>query len=97
MAADLAQAQLLVWRLAKLMEADAATPGQLSLAKQTCAVKARRAAALAREIMGGNGILIDNHVARLFTDVEATYTYEGTNEINLLIAGREITGTGAFV
>ena len=97
MAADLAQAQLLVWRLAKLMEAGAATPGQLSLAKQTCAVKARRAAALAREIMGGNGILIDNHVARLFTDVEATYTYEGTNEINLLIAGREITGIGAFV
>ena len=40
---------------------------------------------------------LDNHVARLFTDVEATYTYEGTNEINLLIAGREITGLGAFV
>ena len=97
MAADLAQTQLLVWRLAQLMEAGAATSGQLSLAKQTCAVKARRAAALAREILGGNGILIDNHVARLFTDVEATYTYEGTNEINLLIAGREITGIGAFV
>jgi len=79
------------------METGAATPGQLSLAKQACAAKARRAAALAREILGGNGILIDNHVARLFTDVEATYTYEGTNEINLLIAGREITGMGAFV
>ena len=97
MAADLTQGQLLVWRLAKLMETGAATPGQLSLAKQTCASKARRAAALAREILGGNGILIDNHVARLFTDVEATYTYEGTNEINLLITGREITGIGAFV
>lgn len=97
MAADLAQGQLLVWRLAKLMEKGAATPGQLSLAKQSCAAKARRAAALAREILGGNGILIDNHVARLFTDVEATYTYEGTNEINLLITGREITGVGAFV
>ena len=97
MAADLAQSQLLVWRLAKLMEEDAATPGQLSLAKQTCAAKARRAAALAREILGANGILLDHHAARLFTDVEATYTYEGTNEINLLIAGREITGIGAFV
>ena len=97
MAADLAQTQLLVWRLAQLMEADQATPGQLSLAKQTCAAKARRAAALAREILGGNGILLDNHVARLFTDAEATYTYEGTNEINLLIAGREITGIAAFV
>lgn len=97
MAGDLAQAQLLVWRLAKLMDAGAATAGQLSLAKQVCAAKARRAAALAREILGANGILLDHHAARLFTDVEATYTYEGTNEINLLIAGRELTGTGAFV
>lgn len=97
MAADLAQMQLLVWRLAQLMDADAATSGQISLAKQTCAAKARRAASLAREILGGNGILIENHVARLFGDAEATYTYEGTNEINLLIAGREITGIPAFV
>lgn len=96
MASDLSQMQLLVWRLAQLIDAGKATPGQISLAKQTCASKARRAASLAREIMGANGILLDNHVARLFTDVEATYTYEGTNEINLLIAGREITGIGAF-
>ncbi|MCY3902052.1 MAG: acyl-CoA dehydrogenase family protein [Caldilineaceae bacterium] len=97
MAADLAQAQLMVWRLAKMMEAGTETEGQLSLAKQSCAAKARRAAALAREILGANGILLDHHAARLFTDVEATYTYEGTNEINLLIAGRELTGIGAFV
>ncbi len=97
MASDLTQMQLMVWRLAQLQQAGEATPGQFSLAKQTCAAKARRATALAREILGANGILIDNHVARLFTDVEATYTYEGTNEINLLIAGREITGIGAFV
>ncbi len=97
MAADLAQSQLMVWRLANLMEAGTETAGQLSLAKQSCAAKARRAAALAREILGANGILLDHHAARLFTDVEATYTYEGTNEINLLIAGRELTGIGAFV
>ena len=48
--------------------------------------RGRRAAALARKILGGNGILTDNRVARLFTDAEATYTYEGANEINLLIA-----------
>ena len=97
MAADLAQSQLMVWRLANMMEAGTETTGQLSLAKQSCAAKARRAAALAREILGANGILLDHHAARLFTDVEATYTYEGTNEINLLIAGRELTGIGAFV
>ncbi len=96
MAAGLSQAQLLVWRLAQLMEDGAATAGQISLAKQSCAATARRAAALAREILGARGLLLDNHVARLFTDAEATYTYEGTNEINLLIAGRELTGIGAF-
>ena len=52
MAADLAQGQLLVWRLAKLMETGAATPGQLSLAKQTCAAKARRAAAISPRDFG---------------------------------------------
>ena len=97
MAAELSQMQLLVWRLARLMDAGQASAGQISLAKQTCAAKARKMAGQAREILGGNGILIENHAARLFTDAEATYTYEGTNEINLLIAGREITGVSAFV
>ena len=71
--------------------------GQAALVKMFNASKARRVVALARETMGGNGILIENHVARLFTDAEAIYTYEGTNEINLLIVGRAITGVGAFV
>jgi glutaryl-CoA dehydrogenase len=48
-------------------------------------------------VLGGNGILIENHIARLMLDAEATYTYEGTNEINMLIIGRELTGISAFV
>jgi len=50
-----------------------------------------------REILGGNGILLDYNVARHFADMEAVYTYEGTNEINTLIVGRDITGIQAFV
>lgn len=94
---ELTSAQLLVWRLAKLQEQGKMTDGQASLAKQTCAAKARQAVALGREIMGGNGILLENHMARHFADVEAVYTYEGTNEVNTLVVGREITGISAIV
>jgi glutaryl-CoA dehydrogenase len=53
--------------------------------------------ALAREVAGGNGILLENDVARFFADAEAVYSYEGTHEINSLVVGRAITGKGAFV
>ncbi len=65
--------------------------------KYNNARKARYVTQLAREIMGGNGMLIENHVARLWTDAEIMYTYEGTNEINLLLIGRELTGLSAFM
>lgn len=97
MAAELTQMQLLCFQLAHLMETEQMTEGIVSLAKYNNARKARRIAQLARELMGGNGVLIDNHVARLFTDAEAVYTYEGSNEINMLVAGREITGLNAIV
>ena len=58
--------------------------------------KARKICLDAREIMGGNGILCDYHVARRWADIEAVYAYEDTDSINSLIVGREITGIGAF-
>jgi glutaryl-CoA dehydrogenase len=51
----------------------------------------------ARELLGGNGILLENHVGRFVADSEAIYSYEGTREINTLIVGRAITGLSAFV
>ena len=56
----------------------------------------RETAALAREVCGGNGILLENSVARHHADAEAIYSYEGTHEINSLIIGRAITGVSAF-
>ena len=50
----------------------------------------------ARELLGGNGILLDYHVVRHMADIEAIYTYEGTADIQELLVGREITGVGAF-
>jgi glutaryl-CoA dehydrogenase len=96
MAADVTQMQLLCFRLAELMEAGEATAPMISLGKYNNAARARRVAQTAREVLGGNGILIENHIARLMLDAEAIYTYEGTNEINLLIVGRELTGLSAF-
>jgi glutaryl-CoA dehydrogenase len=89
--------QLLCLQLARLMENGEITGPMLSLAKYANARKARQVSQLARELLGGNGILLENHIARLMLDAEATYTYEGTNEINLLIVGRELTGISAFV
>jgi len=50
----------------------------------------------ARNLLGGNGILLENHVIRHMTDIEAIYTFEGTETIQTLIVGRHITGMGAF-
>ena len=72
------------------------TPGMTSLAKMNNARKARRVCTYARDILGRNGILLDYHVARHHADVEVVYTYEGTDTIQSLIVGREITGIQAF-
>jgi glutaryl-CoA dehydrogenase len=68
-----------------------------ALAKAFATTKARETVAMAREILGGNGIVLDYGVARFFADVEALYSYEGTREINTLLVGRALTGQSAFV
>jgi glutaryl-CoA dehydrogenase len=99
MLGELTAIQLIAWRLSKLLDErrDEVTDGMASLAKQQCAARARQVVAWGRELLGGNGILLENHMARHFADMEAVYTYEGTNEINTLVVGREITGLSAFV
>lgn len=97
MLGDVTAMQLMCLRLAQLRDAGTMTEGQASLAKQHCCARARQVVALGREILGGNGILLENHLARHFADMEAVYTYEGTNEINTMVVGREVTGVAAFV
>ena len=89
--------QTMCLRLSQLQDAGEMTDAQASLAKVFTAARCRDVVALARDLHGGNGILIENHVARAFADTEAIYSYEGTNEINSLIVGRHVTGLGAFV
>ena len=96
MLAELTSMQLICFRLSQLATEGKLTPGMASMAKMNNAAKARAMAADAREILGGNGILLDYHVARHQADMEAVFTYEGTDSIQALILGREITGETAF-
>lgn len=67
-----------------------------ALAKMQTSLMMRETVALAREVVGGNGITLATDVARFHADAEAVYSYEGTHEINALIIGRALTGDGAF-
>jgi len=89
--------QTMCLRLSQLQDAGEMTDEQASLAKVFTAKRCRETVALARELHGGKGILLDHHVARYFCDTEAIYSYEGTNEINSLVVGRAVTGLSAFV
>jgi len=96
MATEVTLMQLMCFQLASLTATGQLNENIASMAKYNNARKARYVTQLARETLGGNGILIENHIARLMMDAEIIYTYEGTNEINMLIVGREITGINAI-
>jgi glutaryl-CoA dehydrogenase len=97
MLAEITNMQLMCFRLAQLQEQGKMTGPMASLAKMNNARKAKQVCADARDIMGGNGVLLEYHVARHLSDMEIVYTYEGTDTIQSLIVGRDVTGISAFV
>ncbi len=97
MLANVTSSACLCLRLSQLQQAGQAEDHHSALAKAFCTVRMRETVGYARELLGGNGILLENHVGRFVADAEAIYSYEGTREMNTLIVGRAITGTGAFV
>ena len=96
MLAEVTAIQLMCFRMAQLQEQGKLTGPMASLAKMATAKKARWICSEARDILGGNGLLLDFHVARHMTDMEVVHTYEGTDSIQSLIIGRDITGLSAF-
>ena len=96
MATEVTLMQMLCFQLSELLTQGQMDTGIVSMAKYNNARKARYVTQLARETLGGNGILIENHIARLMMDAEVSYTYEGTNEINMLLVGRALTGISAI-
>ncbi len=97
MLSNLTAMQTLVFRLSELQDEGKLKDEHASLAKVFCTLRTRDIVSRAREVMGGNGILLEYNVARFLADAEAIYSYEGTKEINSLIVGRSITGHSAFV
>lgn len=96
MHSELATMQLTVMQATRREEAGTLSPVQASLAKFTCTRLARGIASNARDMLGGNGILLKHRVARHIADIEAIHTYEGTETVQALIIGRSITGISAF-
>ncbi|HKA88630.1 MAG TPA: acyl-CoA dehydrogenase family protein [Haliangiales bacterium] len=97
MLANITASQCLCLRLSQLEDEGRLTDEHASLAKAFCTMKMRETVGWARELLGGNGILLEHNVGRFVADAEAIYSYEGTREMNALIVGRSITGLGAFI
>jgi glutaryl-CoA dehydrogenase len=84
-------------QVSRLLDEGRQTDAQSALAKAFVTSRARETVALCREVLGGNGIVLEYGVAKPFADAEAIYTFEGTRQMNTLIVGRAITGFAAFV
>jgi len=97
MLANITASACMCARLAQLQAAGEARDEHSALAKAFCTVRMRESVGYARELLGGNGILLEHQVGRFVADSEAIYSYEGTREINTLVVGRAITGLSAFV
>ncbi len=97
MVTDITAMQLLCARMSQLEAQGRCTLEHAAMAKLHCGRRARAVCAVARDVLGGNGLLLDHHVARHFADVEATFTYEGSDTVQSLLVGRSVTGMSAFV
>ena len=97
MLANITACQCMLLRLADLDDEGKMQDYHASLSKAFCTAKMRETVAWAREMFGGNGIVVDYNVARFFADSEALYSYEGTFQMQNLIVGKAVTGLSAFV
>ena len=96
MLTEITKAQLLNWKLGKMMDEGKATSAQISMAKRNSVAMALDIAREARQIHGGMGITGEYPMMRHMANLESVITYEGTHDIHLLILGHEITGISAF-
>jgi glutaryl-CoA dehydrogenase len=97
MLGNITSSQALCLRLSQLQDQGLMRDEQASLAKGVCTVRMRETVGWARELLGANGILLEEHIGRFVADAEALFSYEGTREMNTLIVGKAITGFSAFV
>jgi glutaryl-CoA dehydrogenase len=93
---EVSLSQLLSVHVGRLKDQGMLDSATVSLFKMNNVAKARSVAALARDVLGGNGVLLDYRVMEHMADIEGVYSYEGTNDVNTLIVGQAITGRRAF-
>jgi glutaryl-CoA dehydrogenase len=93
---EISLSQLLSVHAGRLKDAGNLDPATVSMFKMNNVAKARKIASLARDTLGGNGILLDYRVMEHMADLEGVYSYEGTHDVNTLIVGQAITGHRAF-
>ena len=93
---EISLSQLLSIHMGRLKDSGDLDPATVSMFKMNNVAKARQVAATARDVLGGNGILLDYRVMEHMADLEGVYSYEGTNDVNTLIVGQAITGHRAF-
>ena len=97
MLSNITACECMCLRLAQLEDAGIRKQENSGMAKAYCTMKMRESVGYARELLGGNGILLDYHVGRFVADAEALYSYEGTREMQTLIVGRAASGFSAFI
>lgn len=97
MQGNLIASESMMAQLARMEDRGSAKNEHSALAKAFTSKLMRETVSLGREILGGNGLVADYRMAKIFNDAEAIYSYEGTFDINQLIVGRAITGESAFV
>ena len=88
--------RLLSIHMGRLKDEGSIDPAMVSMLKMNNVAKARQVCAQARDLLGGNGILLDYRIMEHMADIEGVYSYEGTNDVNTLIVGQAITGHKAF-
>ncbi|WP_369795602.1 acyl-CoA dehydrogenase family protein [Kocuria sp. ICS0012] len=96
MLSELTAMQLLCDRMAELADRGQLSNAQASMVKMATAQKGKWICNEARDLLAGNGLLLENHIIRHMTDMEVVSTYEGTDFIQALLVGRDITGISAF-
>ncbi|WP_439475701.1 acyl-CoA dehydrogenase family protein [Algoriphagus formosus] len=96
MLTEITKAQLLAWKVGKMMNEGKAKTVHISMAKRNNVEMALNIAREARQIHGGMGITGEYPIMRHMMNLESVITYEGTHDIHLLILGNEITGIPAF-
>jgi len=83
-------------QVGRLMDQGNCPPEMISLIKRNSCGKSLDIARVARDMLGGNGVVDEYHMIRHSANLEAVNTYEGTHDIHALILGRAITGIQAF-